>query len=240
MFALFCLSNISLILLFIFLILVATRRGVYNNKQQLNRKWCIPMASILSPNPNDPRVIRTRQLILDSFLEQLHHMDFDTITIGDITKQATINRATFYAHFPDKYALLETMFSDTFLQLVIRKVDSHINLTEEMIYELVMALCEYHDSSMTCIKKYDSVSAIMEENIRTQLEKFILQLITQEHAHTDQNTLTTAATMISWAIYGAAYQWKKNNQQQSPSDLAERVVPIVMGGLHILHSTQKG
>lgn len=197
------------------------------------------MASVLSPNPNDPRVIRTRQLILDSFLAQLHNSDFDTITISDITKHATINRATFYAHFPDKYALLEAIFSDSFLQFVVNKVDNHINLTEEMIYELVMALCEYHDSSMTCIKKYDSVSAIMEENIKTQLEKFILKLITQEHAATDPNTLTTAATMISWAIYGVAYQWKKNNQQQSSSALAESVVPIVMGGLHILHSTPK-
>lgn len=219
--------------------LVATIVYVYNNKQQLNRKWCIPMASILSPNPNDPRVIRTRQLILDSFLEQLHNTDFETITISDITKHATINRATFYAHFPDKYALLETMLSDTFLQFVINKVDNHINLTEEMIYELVMALCEYHDSSMTCIKKYNSVSAIMEENVKTQLEQFILKLITQEHAHADQNTLTTAATMISWAIYGAAYRWKQSNQRETPTTLAESVVPIVMGGLNILHATPK-
>ncbi len=197
------------------------------------------MASVLSPNPNDPRVIRTRQLILDSFLEQLHTMDFETITISDITKHATINRATFYAHFPDKYALLETMLSDTFLQFVINKVDNHINLTEEMIYELVMALCEYHDSSMTCIKKYNSVSAIMEENVKVQLEKFILKLITQEHTHADEHTLATAATMISWAIYGAAYRWKQSHEQ-SPSALAESVVLIVMGGLNILHATKKG
>lgn len=198
------------------------------------------MASVLSPNPNDPRVIRTRQLILDSFLEQLHNMDFETITIADITKNATINRATFYAHFPDKYALLETIFSDAFLQNVLKRVDHHINLTEEIIYELVFALCEYHDSSMACIKKYNSVSAMMEENLKTQLEQFILKLISQEHQHADSYKLEVTATMISWAIYGVAYRWKLSDKKKTPAALAESVVPVIMSGLYGLHDTQKG
>lgn len=72
------------------------------------------MPGVTSPNPNDPRVIRTRRLILDAFVDQLNKKDFYTITINDITQKATINRATFYAHFQDKYALLETLLSDAF------------------------------------------------------------------------------------------------------------------------------
>lgn len=43
------------------------------------------MASVLPPIPKDPRVIRTRQLILDAFIRQLNSKDFNSITISDIT-----------------------------------------------------------------------------------------------------------------------------------------------------------
>ena len=62
------------------------------------------------PNPDeklDPRVRRTRNLILASFESLLAEKGFETISVQDVTGKAEINRATFYAHFPDKYALLD-------------------------------------------------------------------------------------------------------------------------------------
>lgn len=54
----------------------------------------------------DPRVLRTRKLIMDSFINLSEQKDFTDITIKDITTEAMINRATFYYHFEDKYDLL--------------------------------------------------------------------------------------------------------------------------------------
>lgn len=50
-------------------------------------------------NQEDPRVLRTRQLIRTAFRDLLQKKGFDAITIKDIAQEATINRATFYAHF---------------------------------------------------------------------------------------------------------------------------------------------
>ncbi len=66
--------------------------------------------TITEVNPNDPRVVRTRQLIIDAFVDLLGKKDFYSITVSDISKQATINRATFYAHFTDKFALIDRFF----------------------------------------------------------------------------------------------------------------------------------
>ena len=52
----------------------------------------------------DPRVKRTRKLLQQAFLELFQEKGFASISIQDITERATVNRATFYAHFPDKYA----------------------------------------------------------------------------------------------------------------------------------------
>ncbi len=62
------------------------------------------------PNPDeklDPRVKRTRGLILQSFESLLAEKNFENISVQDVTDKAQVNRATFYAHFQDKYALLD-------------------------------------------------------------------------------------------------------------------------------------
>ena len=48
-----------------------------------------------------PRVLRTRKLIMDSFIDLSGKKEFKDITIKDITTEAMINRATFYYHFED-------------------------------------------------------------------------------------------------------------------------------------------
>ena len=62
----------------------------------------------------DPRIRRTRKLLLDAFQELLAEKDFDSITVQDITARATVNRATFYAHFTDKYALVDDLIREQF------------------------------------------------------------------------------------------------------------------------------
>src|SRR6201999_4494163 len=54
----------------------------------------------------DPRVTRTQKLIRDAFKSLLKEKSFESISVQDIAERATVNRATFYAHFTDKLALL--------------------------------------------------------------------------------------------------------------------------------------
>lgn len=57
-------------------------------------------------NASDPRVQRTRQLLLDAFMSLVQEKrNIHSISIQEIAMRATVNRATFYAHFEDKYAL---------------------------------------------------------------------------------------------------------------------------------------
>ena len=56
-------------------------------------------------NEADPRVKRTRKLLEDALMELLAEKSFDAITVQDIADRSTVNRATFYTHFVDKYEL---------------------------------------------------------------------------------------------------------------------------------------
>jgi AcrR family transcriptional regulator len=58
----------------------------------------------------DPRVVRTRQMLREAFMALIAERGFETVTIQDITERATLNRATFYLHYRDKYELLTDLF----------------------------------------------------------------------------------------------------------------------------------
>ena len=46
---------------------------------------------------------------------------FEKITVGDIIAEAMVNRSTFYQHYPDKYAVLETL-QKQYLELFLEQL----------------------------------------------------------------------------------------------------------------------
>ena len=69
----------------------------------------------------DPRIRRTRHLLQQALEKLLETKDFESISVQDVTEVATLNRATFYDHYPDKFALLECMVARQFLGLLAQR-----------------------------------------------------------------------------------------------------------------------
>ena len=67
---------------------------------------------------SDPRVKRTRALLQESLCQLLRARSFEGISVNDIAESATVNRATFYSHYTDKYELLNAMTSTRFQALL--------------------------------------------------------------------------------------------------------------------------
>ena len=57
----------------------------------------------------DLRVIRTRKAIRDAFCAMIMEMDYQDITIKELTRRAMINRNTFYLHYESMDALLREL-----------------------------------------------------------------------------------------------------------------------------------
>ncbi|WP_251037302.1 TetR/AcrR family transcriptional regulator [Paenibacillus albidus] len=83
-------------------------------------------------NLEDPRFLCTRQLIREAFRDLLRDKGFDAITIKDIAQRATINRATFYAHYEDKYALLEKITEQAYQEMIPEQVVEAQEFTDEV------------------------------------------------------------------------------------------------------------
>ncbi len=60
----------------------------------------------------DRRIHKTKNAVKKAFEELLHEKDFDRITVTEICDKADISRITFYAHYEDKFAMIDEIFSD--------------------------------------------------------------------------------------------------------------------------------
>ncbi len=81
--------------------------------------------------PRKETIQITRRKIMDSFWELFNSNELKNITVGKITKQAHLNRGTFYQHFNDIYDLLEQMEQ----QLIDLLKENVISLLKEGVPE---------------------------------------------------------------------------------------------------------
>ncbi|MEW8976513.1 MAG: TetR/AcrR family transcriptional regulator, partial [Exiguobacterium sp.] len=97
----------------------------------------------MTKSKTDPRILRTRKLIMDSFIELSGKKEFKDITVKDITTEAMINRATFYYHFEDIYDLLDKVLSEVLL-INLNAIDfGNSVLNEATIIDIFVAITDF-------------------------------------------------------------------------------------------------
>ncbi|WP_067828768.1 TetR/AcrR family transcriptional regulator [Nocardia inohanensis] len=70
--------------------------------------------------PEDRRVRRTRRALRDALVSLSVERGYANVTVEDITERADLGRATFYTHFADKDALLDSVVGDVIAELNAR------------------------------------------------------------------------------------------------------------------------
>lgn len=63
-------------------------------------------------NKSDLRYVKTEENILACFKDCVKERGFDKTTVAEICARAKISRNTFYAHYEDKYGLLDKLFKE--------------------------------------------------------------------------------------------------------------------------------
>ncbi len=90
---------------------------------------------------NSPQFIRTDKAIIQALVQLLKHKPFEQITVQNILDETPVTRATFYAHFHDKYEIAERMLA-IFLE---RKDALLVKLNHEKksnFYQHIMENCQ--------------------------------------------------------------------------------------------------
>ena len=80
----------------------------------------------------DLRVIKTKNLIYNSFIELAKKYGYQKITIKDLCDKAMINRNTFYLHYQNKDDLVREMINST----INKYKDSFLPLTAQFYFNV--------------------------------------------------------------------------------------------------------
>ncbi len=185
-------------------------------------------------NQEDPRVMRTRQFIREAFRELLRSKDFNAISIKEITQKATINRATFYAHYEDKYALLEEYTEQFFRDMVPEQVMNAQEFTAEICDQLILLTYRYIvDFYQICRMDSKSIAKLVDEMIKKMLQQTIESILSKGHS-TDHRHTKIVSAMTASAIYGAAHHWLTVGEKNRTDLLVDMVRPYIMEGLGVL------
>jgi len=180
-----------------------------------------------SNKKEDPRVTRTRNLILNAFTELLPEKGFHALSVQNITERAGVNRATFYAHFPDKYALLDFSIQQTFRQEIEKRTLNACHYSDENLRMLIVAVCEFVSKAHShCSSTELQFESLIETQVKNQLQELLQMWLEQIGLDVDPKTAATAA---SWSIYGLALQWSRDKSKKRPSadQFADQILPLI-------------
>lgn len=182
----------------------------------------------------DPRVRRTRQLLHDALERLLETKDFEAISIQEITEAATLNRATFYDHYPDKATLLRCVVGLRFQALLDERGVRFDGSCGSAFRAIALGVCDYLAGLTTgkCGGRRP-LDPHLESAVSTVVKNMILDGL-RDHTSNKAVPLEMAAATMSWAIYGGAKEWLEAADRASSESAATTITALVKPILAVL------
>ncbi len=194
------------------------------------------MGEMLMSESSDLRIVKTKQLLKDALLMLIQEEEFENITVKRLTERAKINRSTFYAHFYDKYDLLEKTIDEellSFAEEVAPKSDDDLMATH-------IPTSLYLRATQYIYKQADFFKIMMEESGIPAFQQQFLQIIKKymathlEKFHSKQDKMEIPMeffiSYIAHAYIGVISYWLESGMQYSPEYVAQKLANMTIEG----------
>lgn len=186
----------------------------------------------------DRRVLRSRQALIEAFRALLEEKAFSEISVYQISERADLNRGTFYAHFSDKYELLEQLIREQFRAYLDKGLsDSQYKQRNNNLQRIIQLAISYFQESR-CIMRPDApIAYIVERALQHELQTILANWLQQNSViekHQWSLPLEMVASMMAWSIFGATSQLCSNKTLVEPEALAAQLETVLMQGISSL------
>jgi AcrR family transcriptional regulator len=155
------------------------------------------------------------------------------MSIQDITERANVNRGTFYLHFTDKYALVETITREQFRQTLTDRLPASPQWDRQTLHLLIQAILDSFEQKYRHQRHASSVLApLLEQAVHEEITKLLLAWLKQEKRAKTGRLIPaeTTASIVSWAIFGAALQWSQEEITVSKEHMAQGILQVITEG----------
>lgn len=177
----------------------------------------------------DLRIKRTKALIRKAFEEMIFEMDFEQMTVKELTERAMINRKTFYLHYDSLDELLLEMQNELAKSFIERtrgmerprdidKITREFFLSQNELGEL--------GERITCSGSYHYISRRITADIMSQTWKEGDSGFSDPYL---QNVIMTYVSQSTLAVYK---QWVADKKKIPLDDIIDIAVKLVCSGIN--------
>jgi AcrR family transcriptional regulator len=191
----------------------------------------------------DPRMKRTRQLLQGALRNLLQEKSLEEIVVQDVTEAATVNRATFYDHYTDKFALLEAMIACDFHKLLAERNIQFDGSCASGLSAIILAVCDYleqtHSHRAGCPRQ-SSFAPLMDAAVTQAIKRMLLDGLRKHSGGGSVVAPEIVASAASSAIYGGAKEWFYTADRARAEEIAPSLTQLVAPLLHASDAERKG
>ncbi|WP_139999792.1 TetR/AcrR family transcriptional regulator [Paenibacillus paridis] len=176
----------------------------------------------------DPRVLRTRQLIKDAFVELLHELELEKVTVNRIAERATINRVTFYLHYRDIPDMIDRLAEDMIseMQAILKDAAQQTGFNIKIIVKLLEHIAE--NSNFYKVLLASKRIPVFTERLMELISDLITQRMDMREA---SSTLNVQKDIAIWygsaAFIGTIVFWLRNDLPYTPFFLATQLAEML-------------
>jgi AcrR family transcriptional regulator len=183
----------------------------------------------------DPRIRRTRKLLQGALDTLLRNKSFDEISVQDIAEAATVNRATFYDHYTDKFALMEAMIAGGFHEMLYERQLRYQTGCPAALEAIIQATCDYLiqlHSRGECDRQ-TAFAPLMDAAIAKAIQRLLIEGFQREKQPSAISPELIAAS-ASAAICAGVKQWFSTPDHPPVktlvAQLQELILPMLEAG----------
>ena len=183
------------------------------------------------PQKRDLRVQKTYTALFRAFEELLKTKQFEDITVTELCDTAVIRTATFYKHFPDKYAFVAFMVQELRAQYYESAAKLQAATREEYYLNLIRAGFDFLSENESLVKAADSdgmmniIAATTGDVLRQQLIRNLKQ--DKEDGYAIVSTPEMTAELMIGAINQTVRWWMRHRKEMTAEEYLQGLAPFI-------------
>lgn len=169
----------------------------------------------------------TRKAIANGMKELTKRKSFDKITVSDITAECGLNRQTFYYHFQDKYELVDWIYYNEAISIIVNDLN-YDNWDTKILHFLTKLKGENYFYINT-------LKASVENEFREYLFKVTVELLCDiisgitVNSEAGEKDIRFVAEFYAYGIVGVVISWALHGMTETPEYITAQLKNLVYG-----------
>lgn len=186
---------------------------------------------VVREEKKDLRIVRTKKFLYEGLIQLLKERPFEEVKVSDICEKAYINRSTFYAHYSDKYDLLDAFIKDLKLSLA-KELEQNKNISNSREYylEMLHIFLEHVESKKAFYSAImvNNQNSVVTDMIYDTLNEDITRRLEEEEITIYKNVPSdVVAKFYLGAVFNIGVDWLKNTNRYTTEELFQFLQELI-------------